>query len=308
MSRSAIIGHKGQDGRILGECLRHAGHAVIGVGRGDLDLSSGDAVESFLREEHPDRIYYLAAYHNSSEARDPIPTAELFRRSFDTHLHGLVSFLEGMRRVLRSARLFYAASSHVFGQPEEDSPQTERTPFRPQTIYGISKAAGVEACRFYRRKHGVHAACGILYNHESAYRAETFVSKKIIRGALAIARGECDRLTLGSLDAAVDWGYAPDYAEAMTRILARDEPDDFIVATGETHTVREFAGLVFDALGLDWRLYVDENPGVIAGTHAALVGDPSKLRAATGWRPTVGFAEMVQLLVNAHRDAYSNAR
>jgi GDPmannose 4,6-dehydratase len=303
MNRCAIIGHKGQDGRILAECLRQEGHIVIGVGRGDLDLLDQMAVEAFLRAECPDHIYYLAAYHHSSEDRLEISDAELFRRSFDTHLHGVVSFLEGIRQVSPTARLFYAASSHVFGRPG-DSPQTETTPFSPENIYGISKAAGVEACRFYRRNHRVHASCGILYNHESQYRSEKFVSQKIIQGALAIARGERDRLTLGNLNAAIDWGYAPDFVRAMKHILALDSAGDFIVATGETHTVGEFAELAFSALGLDWRRHVEVNPALLTKTQSLLVGDSTKLKAATGWQPTIDFAKMVMYLLNTQQNAF----
>lgn len=302
MSRCAIIGHKGQDGRLLGESLQQQGHTVIGVGRGDLDLLDVAAVKAFLRTERPDHLYYLAAYHHSSEDRVEISEAELFRLSFDTHLHGLVGCLEGIRQAAPKARLFYAASSHIFGQPE-DSPQTELTPFQPQNIYGISKAAGIEACRYYRRTHGTHAACGILYNHESPYRSANFVSQKIIRGALAIARAESDHLTLGNIDAAIDWGYAPDFVEAMTRILALDSAEDFIVATGQTHTVGEFAEQAFAALGLNWRKHVKVNPSLLTKTQSLLVGDSAKLRNATGWQPTIGFSEMVLYLLNTQRHA-----
>jgi len=302
MNRCVIIGYKGQDGRLLSESLHHEGHEVIGLGRGDLDLLDPKAVLDFLCIKRPDHLYYLAATHHSSEDQVPISDPELFRRSFDLHLHGLVSFLEGIRKGSPDTRLFYAASSHVFGQPKE-SPQTENTPFHPQNIYGISKVAGVEACRFYRNAYRVHASCGILYNHESSYRAEKFVSQKIIKGALAIARGERDHLTLGNLNASIDWGYAPDFIEAMKQILLLDESGDFIIATGEPHTVGEFVEIAFGELGLNWQQWVKVNPALITKEQSQLVGDSSKLKAATGWQPTLSFTQMVSLLLKSERDA-----
>lgn len=298
MRRCAIIGHRGQDGRLLEENLRRAGHSVTGVGRGDFDLLSRDAVRTFLAKNQPEEIYYLAAYHHSSEDRIEMDDAELFRLSFDTHVHGLISFLEGLRQSASGAHLFYAASSHVFGQPEE-SPQTERTAFRPQNIYGISKAAGVEACRFYRQQHGVAAATGFLYNHESPFRSQKFVSQKIVQKAVQIARGEANKLVLGDLSAMIDWGYAPDFVDAMTRIVRLPEAGDFVVATGELHSVGEFVQIAFDQVGLDWRQHVEENPSVIKRRTAPFLGDATKLRRLTGWSPTVNFAKLVEILIKS---------
>ena len=271
MKRVLIVGHKGQDGRILSELLRRQGHYVLGVGRGDMDLTDSLAVADFLEKEKPDEIYYLAAYHHSSEDRRVSSEAELFRNSFDVHVLGVVAFLNGMQQVLRGGKLFYAASSHVFGDVNE-FPQNELTPFRPVNIYGISKSAGIEACRYYRRMHGVHASCGILYNHESGYRSEKFVSKKIVNGALAILLGKRTSLPLGNLDARIDWGYAPDYVEAMQAIIAEELPDDYIIATGITHSVREF------------------------------VGDFNKLNKRTGWEPKTGFSQMIHLMLEQHKN------
>jgi GDPmannose 4,6-dehydratase len=297
MNRSVIIGHRGQDGRLLCEYLQRRGDFVTGVGHGDLDLLDSAAVSAFLKESAPTHIYYLAAFHHSSEDLQLISDAELFLKSFETHVHGLVMLLEEIRRAALSVRVFYAASSHVFGQPEE-VPQTEKTPFRPKNIYGISKAAGVEVCRYYRKKHGLLVSCGILYNHESSHRKESFVSRKIIKGAVAIARGERSELQLGNLEAAIDWGYAPDFVRAMVSIAELDSPSDYIVATGELHTVAEFVETVFDTLGLDWEKHVVVKPQLLTKEPLRLQGDISKLNAKTGWHPTVSFHEMVQLLTS----------
>ena len=295
MNRSLIIGNRGQDGRLLSEHLLQRGDFVAGIGRGDLDLLDPTAVAGFLRDLAPTHVYYLAAFHQSSQDRQVISDAELFRRSFDTNVHGLVTILEAICRAAPSVRVFYAASSHVFGQPEE-MPQTEKTPFRPENIYGISKAAGVEACRYYRNLHGLHVSSGILYNHESPHRKESFVSRKIIKGAVSIARGERQELHLGNLEAAIDWGYAPDFIRAMVSIGESDFASDYIVATGELHTVGEFVETAFQTLGLDWKRHVVVDPQLLTKAQSRLQGDASKLNAKTGWHPSVSFHEMVQLL------------
>lgn len=302
MSRAIVIGHSGQDGTYLSEYLRRRGDVVIGVGHGDLDLADAEEVGKFLLKETPSELYYLAAFHHSSEERDLEGEADLFRRSFEIHVQGVVSFLEAIARYLPQSRFFYASSSHVFGRAEH-STQTEATPFRPENIYGISKAAGIETCRYYRRKYGIHASCGILYNHESERRSVRFVSQKIVRGAIEVSRGEIEGIRLGDLDAVIDWGYAPDYVEAMTLILAQDQADDYIIASGIARTVREFVSLAFSLVGLDWKNHVTVDPTLISsGTMPILVGNAIKLRARTGWQPRTSFVEMVEKMIQSASD------
>jgi GDPmannose 4,6-dehydratase len=299
MSKSIVIGHAGQDGVFLSRRLWALGDQVIGVGRGDLNLLDADEVRSFLLRENPDFVYYLAAHHHSSEDRELPADGELFRRSFDVHVHGAISFLDAIALYAPKTRFFYAASSHVFGAAME-SPQTDATPFRPQNVYAISKCAGVEACRFYRTKHGIHASCGILYNHESELRSERFVSQKIVRGAVAVSRGEIGGIRLGDLDARIDWGYAPDYVEAMTMILAEESPDDYVVASGIARTVREFASVAFSKLGLDWEKHVTVDPDIISNEPMPiLVGNATKLKSRTGWFPKTSFDQMIDKMILA---------
>ena len=204
-----------------------------------------------------------------------------------------------MRAKAPGARLLYAASSHVFGDALV-SPQNERTPLQPRCVYGITKVSGIHACRFYRRTHGVKASVGILYNHESPRRRPDFFSQKIVRAAVAIQRKQQSKLIVGNLAARVDWGYAPDYVNAMIRILELPEPTDFVVATGQLHTVEDFIEIAFRTMGLDWQDHVEESAGLIAKAHAmALTGDASALRSATTWKPSVNFEEMVALLVQS---------
>ena len=306
MNRAVIAGISGQDGILLSQLLRKRGVDYLGIDRrgvvqGDGKLiEAGDIldagfVEGVVKKFRPAEIYYLVAHHHSSQ--DPALRNEtvLWQKSLETQVMGLVHFLEALRRYMPKGRLFYAASSHVFGTPGE-SPQNEETSLKPNSVYGITKVAGLEACRRYREDHGLFTAVGFLYNHESVYRKAHFLSQKIIRGARAIQKGDAPELVLGDLSSRVDWGYAPDYVDAMTRMLRLPEPDDFIVATGENHSVRDFVRIAFQAQGLDYRDWVRENPAILQRQSAPLVGDAAKLRRATGWAPSVSFAAMVQRL------------
>jgi GDPmannose 4,6-dehydratase len=300
MATALIVGSAGQDGSLLAAHLRARDYTVHGidVGTGP-SLDDAAALADHITALAPDEIYYLAAYHHSSED-PPVEPVELFRRSLAVQVTGLVHVLDAIRSRARKARLFYAASSLVFGDVTE-SPQTEATPLAPTDPYGITKATGIQICRHYRRTHGIYAAVGILYNHESPLRSPKFLSKKVVTAAREIQRGKRDKLVLGSLSAEIDMGYAPDFVDAMHRILAVDTPDDFIIATGESHTVREFVELVFGHLGLDWTRYVEENRGVITRAPVRRVGNAAKLTASTGWRPATSFADMVRALVDAER-------
>jgi len=245
----------------------------------------------------PTEIYYLAAHHHSSEAGLDEP-AELVYRSIAINTLGLSNFLAAILNQAPEARLFYAASSHVFGRPE-DPLQNEQTPLNPTSVYGISKAAGIQLCRHFRREYNVYASCGILYNHESHLRSPQFLSRKVVRAAVQIHRGYREKLRVASLDAAVDWGFAPDYVGAMWQILQLPNADDFIVATGALHTVRDFIQIAFQTLDLNWEDYVVVEEPVATKTpaHFSLCGDSSKLFSLTGWRPQTSFCEMVVRMI-----------
>jgi len=311
--RVLVVGSAGQDGSILVERLSAEGCALVGLDRGvaqsvggapdavGVALGDRDAVRALVSRFAPDEIYYLAAHHHSSEEGPGADLAETFHAMTSVHVSWLVDVLEAVRQSAPRARVVYASSSHVFGEPST-STQDESTPIAPTGIYGITKAAGMHACAFYRRR-GVEASSVILYNHESPRRRGTFVSQRIVQGARRALEnehaGERFSLRLGRLDAVVDWGYAPDYVDAMLRV-ARLEPGragDFVVATGVPHTVRDFAAAAFSAVGLDWREYVEEDSSLLRQGLPVLVGDASKLRAATGWRPSVTFDEMVEILI-----------
>ncbi len=311
MTKALVIGSNGQDGSLLCTLLHKKGATVFGIDRAigeqiqtfvrfsALDICDLPRVNELLAEASPDEVYYLAAYHHSAE--QPKPPGEVVALSLQVNTQGLNNVLAAIAdSPTPRARVFYAASSRVFGDPADDV-QDENTPMAPVCAYGISKAAGVHLCRYYRREHGVFVSTGILYNHESPLRPEYFVTRKIVRAAVRIRSGLERELVLGNLDARVDWGWAPDYVEAMHAILQLGCPDDFVLATGVLHSVREFVEIAFSAVGLNWREHVVERGGVLEGRRAVkpLCGSAARLQAATGWRPRVSFEEMVRIMVAA---------
>jgi GDPmannose 4,6-dehydratase len=297
MSRAFVVGSEGQDGRILSERLRAEGCETVGLGRGT-DLLDRDVVRDLVSTFLPDELYYLAAVHHAAEDRGSAGGRDLYVESHRVHVEGWLNILEAVRAHHPSTRLFYAASCLVFGEPAT-AVQNESTPFAPVGVYGITKTAGMHCCRLYRNGAGVHASTGILYNHESPLRKPGFVSQKIVRAAVDIRKGRASKLVLGDLSAVNDWGWAADTVDAMVRIVRAHDPDDYVVATGEAHTVSDFVEAVFARAGLDWRRHVEEDRAMIARQRPPLIGDASRLRERTGWRPSVGFVEMAGLLWDA---------
>ena len=311
MKKALIVGCDGQDGRLLYDLLIEKGYALVGIDKTSVrctsdqvkmarvDITDNNQVGDLIRVFEPDEVYYLAAFHHSAEDV-PIDEIELFRNSYQVNVNSMLHFLEAIRKHSPSARFFYAASSHIFGNADENV-QDENTPIRPNGVYGITKAAGLHICRYYRNKHSIFASVGILYNHESRFRGPQFVSKKIIRGALNIKNRGQEYLVLGDLSAKVDWGYAPDYVDAMHRMLNTTDPDDYIVATGVEHSVRDFVEIAFSALSLDWKRYVKEEAGLLSKSKKILIGNPQKLMNKTGWKPSVDFTSMIHILLDEER-------
>lgn len=301
-----IIGSAGQDGRLLAEQLAGQGRTVIACTRDSIGgpglaperpcLYDPQWVARLVGQIRPAEVYYLAALHHSAEETAG-NDGTVFAAMLAVNTQGVVNVLEAIRRQSPATRLFYAASAHVFGCPTA-SPQDEDTPISPTTPYGISKAAGMFACRHYREAHGLFAVTGILYNHESILRPQRFLSAKIARAVAEIRAGIRQELVLGNLDAVADWGYAPNYTQAMQAMLSQDTARDFVIATGIAHTVREFAEIAFARAGLDYRDHVCTDPSLLQCNHGALVGDPARLQRATGWRPSITFEAMVHALVD----------
>jgi GDPmannose 4,6-dehydratase len=306
MKKAVIVGCNGQDGRLLYDFLLRRNYELMGIARTfvrgskpgwntPIDISNTESIFQVMNIFKPDEIYYLAAVHRSSED-EPAENLELTRESYEVHVLSLVNFLEAIRRFSSKTRLFYAASSQIFGESTGEM-QDESTPINPNCIYGITKAAGVFTCRFYRDRYSIFASVGILYNHESSLRSEKFVSKKIIKGAIDLKNGKQGKLILGDLDSEVDWGYAPDYIEAMHRLLNIQVSDDFVIATGKRHKVFDFVKTTFEYLGLDWTKHVEEDPTIIRKRNGYRVGNPAKLMTMAGWKPTIDFKEMIRILI-----------
>ena len=305
-SKTAIItGVLGQDGSYLAELLKARGYRVVGADLAPAPAACLDAyvqvnlldrasVQAMVAGIVPDEIYHLAGI---SVVRFQ-PEEEL--AALQVNILGLHHLLSAATGLARRPRVFFAGSSEMFGDAGGQSPQSEDSPTWPRSVYGITKLAGFHLVRQYRRQHGLFACTGILFNHESPRRPETFVTMKIARAAARIAAGEQTVLRLGSLDAVRDWGYAPDYVEAMWRMLQAPVADDYVIATGEGHTVEEWLGCSFARHGLDWRRHVVVDPTLLRPPEAvASVGNPAKIRTALGWTAVVRFDELVGLLTTA---------
>lgn len=308
MKKAVIVGHTGQDGTYLKNLLLEKDYDLIGISstscysttfsfKANIDIRDFSAVELLIKAYQPDEVYYLAAVHQSS-ADKPIAEGELFQKSIDINLKAPVNFLESIRLHSSNTKFFFAASSHIFGNPSQIQ-QDEETPFNPVCIYGTTKTAGINASRYYRNNHGIFASTGIFYNHESPIRESKYVSKKIVETAVAIKNNLAIELILGNLESKIDWGYAPDYMNAIHKILNHTSAQEFIVSSGELHTVGEFVEEVFNLLKLDWKKYVKINPHLITKNQKRnLFGDNRKLIRETGWLPSVSFKELIGIIVN----------
>ena len=318
MRRALITGITGQDGSYLAELLLDKGYEVYGLIRRSSsfhtaridhlysdphkagtplklfygDLSDGTNISSVLHDLNPDEVYNLAAQSHVRVSFDqPI-------YSVDVGALGVLRVLEAVRKMPRPPRFYQASSSEMFGKVAE-TPQTEKTSFYPRSPYGCAKAYAFWQTVNYREAYNLFACNGILFNHESPRRGETFVTRKITRAATRIKLGLQDKLYLGNLDAKRDWGFAGDYVEAMWLILQHDQPSDYVIATGETHSVREFLEEVFGHLDLDWQKHVEIDPRYFRPTEVdALQGDASKARTVLGWDPKITFKDLARMMVD----------
>jgi GDPmannose 4,6-dehydratase len=311
--RALVIGAAGQDGSYLAELLLEEGYDVVGIVRRSLtetipnlehvrdrvdlvraDLAHTASVLRAVKEYQPAEVYNVASVSFGPDAwEDPALTVELGGLA-------VARLLEGFRTLAAPPRFFQASSSWVFGRPSE-SPQSIRTPYAPVEPYGAAKALGDFLVRAYRERHDLFACSGIFFNHESPRRPERFVTRKITRAAASIALGDSESLALGDLDAKRDWGFAGDYVRAAWLMLQADAPGDYVVATGEARTVRQFAEVAFTAAGLDLDRHLSVDPALkrAKGQVADLVGDASATRDGLGWSPSVGFEQLVTSMVEA---------
>ncbi len=277
-----VFGASGQDGRILCQQLRAAKHLVLGVGKTDpCNPLNKEALTTLLSGEKPDRAYYLAASHRSSEA--VVTNLDWEREdAFRVHCQGWQNVLEAFLEKSPKTRLLYASSAHIFGNTPVQ-PQNETTPLRPDCVYGESKVAGMRASMDAREKYGLFVSHAILFPHESIYRSNGFLSRKLLSAAFEAKKDSSYKITLGDLSATSDWGYAPEYTRAMTSILELEEGGEYVLATGTEHTVAEFAESVFQSVGLDWRQHVLTRKDILTKPKRRFWGDASKLHSAIGY-------------------------
>ena len=323
--RALITGITGQDGSYLAELLLDKGYEVIGMVRRssttnferishlqerivlDPYTSSGDLLDeasliSILRECRPDEVYNLAAQSFvQTSFTQPVLTGEI------TAL-GVTRLLDAIRIVDPTIRFYQASSSEMFGKVRQ-VPQNESTPFYPRSPYGVAKLYGHWITVNYRESYDLHASSGILFNHESPRRGMEFLPRKVSHAVARIKLGLADQLALGNLDAERDWGFAGDYVEAMWQMLQQDAPDDYVIATGETHSVRRFCEIAFEHVGLSWEDHVTVDPKFMRPAEVdLLIGDAAKAHATLGWKPRTTFDELVTMMVDADIELLSGRR
>lgn len=310
--RALITGITGQDGSYLAELLLSKGYDVFGLERrvsiknrenierceNGITILSGDlcdhgSLAAALKAAYPDEIYNLAAQSFVKESwSQPIYTGDV------TGL-GVVRVLESIKEINQKIKFYQASSSEMFGKVQQ-VPQNEQTPFYPRSPYGAAKVYGHWMTVNYRESYGMYCASGILFNHESPRRGLEFVTRKISHAVARIKKGLQHKLVLGNIDAKRDWGFAGDYVEAMWRMLQQEKPDDYVIATGETHSIREFLDEAFGHAGLDWRGYVEQDKRFMRPAEVdILIGDASKARKVLGWEPRVSFKELVRMMVDS---------
>jgi len=320
VKRALVTGITGQDGSYLAEFLLQRDYMVFGMVRrsstdnleriehllGRITLWPGDLLDqpsliSLLREVQPDEVYNLAAQSFVPASwEQPIATTQY------TAL-GVARLLEAIRLECPHARFYQASSSEMFGKALE-VPQNERTPLYPRSPYGVAKTYGHWVTVNYRESHDLFACSGILFNHESPRRGKEFVSRKVTDAVARIARGLATELRLGNLEARRDWGYAGDYVEAMWLMLQQDSPDDYVIATGQTHSVRELVEIAFAAADLDWKQHVMIDPKLLRPADVEMLqGDYAKARRELGWKPTVSFRDLIEMMVKADLEQYQRS-
>ena len=326
MKRALITGITGQDGSYLAEFLLKKGYEVHGIKR-RASLFNTDRIDHLFQDPHEKKLRFILHYGDMTDSSSLqrvlqlVKPDEVYNLAAQSHVAvsfqepeytanvdglGTLRLLEAIRTLgwAKKTKFYQASSSELFGKVRE-TPQTETTPFYPRSPYGVAKVYGHHIAVNYRESYDLYVCSGILFNHESPRRGREFVTRKVTDGVAKIARGLASELRLGNLAARRDWGFAGDYVDAMWRMLQQPTPDDYVVATGESHSVEELVDIAFGVVGLDWRKHVEEDPALFRPAEVDhLVGDPGKALRVLGWRPTVSFRELVEMMVRADLARY----
>ena len=287
--KAIIIGCNGQDGTLLTKLLKKKKYSVYGLSRKNFDITSIKEVEEIVRKIKPQEIYFLAAYHHSFEDRKNID----LKLNYNVNYFSVVIFLESIKKFSKTTKFFFASSSFIF-KPSKFK-QNEMTKFEPECHYSLSKVASMKVCDFYRQHEQIFASCGILYNHESYLRQKNFLSKKIVTHAIKNFRKSKKKLVLHNLNYKADWGYAPDYVDAMYKILNHSKPNDYVISTGKLHTVRDFVDQVYSFLKLDYKKFVETKENKIISKFR--LGNSNLLKKDCKWKPSVTFNQMIKKLI-----------
>jgi len=321
VKKALITGVAGQDGSYLAEFLLDKGYNVYGIEKSwatlsaylskritcclDIDITKPNSLKRIIREIAPDEIYHLAAYHFSSQNEGN--KNKSFKQFYLVNLLATNEVLETIQRYLPKCRFFYASSCQIFGKVD-CFPQNEKTPFRPDSLYAITKAAGTNLCQFYRDHYGINTSVGILFNHESVRRPVSFVTSQIAESAAKAFSGIPEKLVLKDLDAKVDWGAAQDYVRAMWLTLQQPTGDNYIISSGVTHTVNEFANIAFDSLGLNSSDFVFQETNVKRKKNMPYVGDNTKIKNQCNWLPMISFSDFVKEMVQSRLTILNDER
>ncbi len=326
--KALITGITGQDGSYLAELLLSKGYEVHGIIRRASTFNTG-RIDHLYQDPHINGVHFFLHYGDLSDSVHLVKLLfelkpdEIYHLGAQSHVRvsfdipeytsditgvGTIRILEAIRETGVRPRFYQASSSEMFGKVHE-VPQRETTPFHPRSPYGCAKVFAYWATVNYREAYGLHASNGILFNHESPRRGETFVTRKITRAVAAIKLGLQEKLYLGNLDARRDWGYAKEYVEAMWLMLQQEKPDDYVIATGETHSVREFLEEAFGHVGMDWKKYVEHDSRYERPSEVdLLVGDPSKAEKLLGWKPKTHFRDLVRIMVDADLESLRRSK
>lgn len=300
---AVIVGAAGQDGILITALLSKKGYITIPVTRENNIINSSN-IHSLLEAHNPDELYYLAAFHHSSESK-ALTCDTIAADSFDVNVTGYSNFLKAITELRLTTSVFYASSSHIFNPSQ--SPLNESSPRSLDTHYSISKQASMHLSELYRSVHGMNITNGILFNHESCHRPPNFLSQRICMTAVEIFLKGHGSLEIGNLDAVVDWGAAQDYVEAMHASIQPGLGSDYVISTGSAHTVRDFVETAFLYLGLDYQNYTTTDPLIVQREYKQRIGDSTKLNNATGWKPTTSFSTMIHKMIDHQMQAQSES-